>query len=460
MEVKIKLLASMEIDGVKLEEGTIMKVDKETAEEFIKKGLAEDTSEDDAKEKQAAAAKELVLAVVKELTGEGEGEGKTKAHIQTRVKGGEQKEDPTGGYLDYKKEYSKGALEFGFGQFLKDAHNAAGDGNSTPKRLIKCQQIAEDQIRKAAGDGQSVGVDPDGGFTVPRAFSDMMLTTSLEMAVIRPKAMIIPMGTNVIDLPIVSDFDHSNDLVFGGVASFFLSEEGQYTSSKMKFENVELKLKKLTALGFVTEEMLRWSPVSVGGFLMPAFAQALAWKEDQKFIGGSGVGEPLGLINGGSFIAVAKESSQSAAGVVWLNVANQMARLRSPNRSRQFFFGNQDLIPFLTTMTVGDQPVWLMANSAANALHDTLAGRPLLYTEHAKAVGTPGDLVLCDGSQYLIGDDQNGPDLAQSIHLKFDFGQTAFKITKFVDGQPMHRKVFTPSNGSTKSAFVGIATRP
>jgi hypothetical protein len=50
---------------------------------------------------------------------------------------------------------------------------------------------------------------------------------------------------------------------------------------------------------------------------------------------------------------------------------------------------------------------------------------------NATAVG----FSLVDFSDYNIADDQTGPSIAQSTHLKFDLGQTAFRIVKYIDGQ-------------------------
>ena len=89
-----------------------------------------------------------------------------------------------------------------------------------------------------------------------------------------------------------------------------------------------------------------------------------------------------------------------------------------------------------------------------------LLGIPLVDNEHCQALGTVGDIILTDLSQYVIADDRRGPEVASSIHLKFDYAQTAYRIMKYLDGQPRYKKTFTRQNATNTAASVMcIATR-
>ncbi|MFA5401672.1 MAG: phage major capsid protein, partial [Dehalococcoidia bacterium] len=83
-----------------------------------------------------------------------------------------------------------------------------------------------------------------------------------------------------------------------------------------------------------------------------------------------------------------------------------------------------------------------------------LWGYPIVWTEKVPALGTAGCVLLTDFSDYTIADDQSGPEIAQSIHLKFDLGQTAFRMTKYIDGQNESATAMTPTYGSTLSPVV------
>jgi HK97 family phage major capsid protein len=88
-----------------------------------------------------------------------------------------------------------------------------------------------------------------------------------------------------------------------------------------------------------------------------------------------------------------------------------------------------------------------------------LNGAPCVTVEQCETVGTKGDILLCDFSQYITankGDIQE----ATSIHVKFEYNQTAFRFVYYFDGQPRWSSALTPYKGSnTTSPFVALADR-
>ena len=88
-----------------------------------------------------------------------------------------------------------------------------------------------------------------------------------------------------------------------------------------------------------------------------------------------------------------------------------------------------------------------------------LFGRPLLITDRCAALGTVGDIVLADLSQYLIGLRKDAT-LDMDTSTGFKEGEIWFKVTMRLDGQPMLKSAITPRLGAdTLSPFVTLATR-
>jgi HK97 family phage major capsid protein len=86
-----------------------------------------------------------------------------------------------------------------------------------------------------------------------------------------------------------------------------------------------------------------------------------------------------------------------------------------------------------------------------------LAGLPLFVTEKLPALGTAGDIMLCDWSQYLIGDRQQ-LEVAFSEHVAFLNNQTVWRFVNRVGGMPwLKDKVTLQDATSTLSPFVGLA---
>ncbi len=122
-----------------------------------------------------------------------------------------------------------------------------------------------------------------------------------------------------------------------------------------------------------------------------------------------------------------------------------------------------DIEPQLFTMSLtvgsGGVPVYMPAGGVSGTPYSTLFGRPVIPLEQCQTLGTPGDIILADFSQYLLID-KGGINAASSIHVRFLYDENVFRFIYRVDGQPIWNQPVTPFKGSsTKSPFVALAAR-
>ena len=69
------------------------------------------------------------------------------------------------------------------------------------------------------------------------------------------------------------------------------------------------------------------------------------------------------------------------------------------------------------------------------------------------------DIVLADYSDYIFID-KGGVKSAQSMHVRFLFGEEVFRLTYRLDGQPINNSALTPFKGTTTTShYVALATR-
>jgi HK97 family phage major capsid protein len=138
------------------------------------------------------------------------------------------------------------------------------------------------------------------------------------------------------------------------------------------------------------------------------------------------------------------------------NSTAMFARLRVKKESSVRWIMNRTVFPqlplFNITAGTGGAPVF--TNNVAGSPGQALWGYPIVWTEKVPALGTAGCVILADLSDYAVADDQSGPEIAQSIHLKFDLGQTAFRIVKYIDGQNESASAVTPAYGDTLTPVV------
>ena len=317
------------------------------------------------------------------------------------------------------------------------------------------------------------GVDPrlkalnessgdQGGFLVPEAFRAELLALALEASVVRQRATVIPMGGLTVRMPTIRDTSHAST-VYGGISGQWIAEAGSIsgTTNEPTFSQVALTAKKLTGYTRVSNELMADSAIALEAALRTMFGEGIAYFEDDAFIAGSGAGQPVGVLNAGALVSVAKETGQAASTVVWENIVKMFSRMHPASLGRAVWYCNPDVLPQLAAMSLtvgtGGAPVWVA--NGANGLPPTFLGRPLIYTEKAETLGTAGDIVFADFSKYLIGDRQS-LEVSSSIHERFTNDQTTWRFIHRVDGRPWVDSALTPRNGSnTLSPFVALAAR-
>ena len=346
----------------------------------------------------------------------------------------------------------------GYAHFFELAHDIYKSGpTGASEKLAKW-----DTVCKQTGLAETDMAD--GGYLVPEIFRAELLQQVLEASIVRPRARKIPMATNRVVLPAVVVSTHASTL-FGGVAIYRPAEGGSKTASKPAFGRVALNLHKLVGLVYATDELLEDSPISLQPLLTTMFGQAIAYQEDEDFLQGDGANKAVGAFSTANpcRLSIAKETGQQATTIVYENIIKMWARCHPMCRANAIWVANPDCLPQLHQMSLavgtGGAAVWMPAGGISGKPYDILMGRPLLYSEKMNTVGAVGDIGIADFSQYLIGD-KGGVKTAASIHLKFDYDETAFRFVMRYDGQPWWLSALTPRQGSNSlSPFLVLAVR-
>ena len=304
----------------------------------------------------------------------------------------------------------------------------------------------------------------DGGFLVPEEFRADILSLSLEQAIVRPRATVVPMSSATLKYP-ATDFTTEVGEVFGGIVMSWLDEGQTITDTSASFALIELHLHKLGGLASVPNELVRDS-AALMAWLKANLPAALAHFEDVGFLKGDGVKKPLGALHASNpaLIAVAKETNQPAASITWNNVLAMFARMLPESFDNAVWVATPDSIPEIFTMALpvgtGGSAVMIGEGNGSQTPPMTLLGRPIKWTRKAPAVlGTQGDLSLVDFRTYIVGDGEE-MRFDTSAHSSFRSDKTDFRIIERVDGQPSLLGALTPENGGpTLSAYVQLATR-
>lgn len=308
--------------------------------------------------------------------------------------------------------------------------------------------------------GSNESTPSEGGFLVQTGESAELFQRSYEVGTLARYARALPISSNSNGTKIngVDESSRATGSRYGGVRGYWASEASTVTAATPKFRQIKFELNKLFALAYATEEVLA-DAVQLASFIRSTVPQEIAFLRDVAIFSGTGAGQPLGILTSDAKVSVAKETSQTAATINATNLAKMLARMWAPSLPNARWFFNQECQSQLPLLTVGDQPVYLPPNGLAGAPNGLLFGRPIEYIEQCEALGTQGDVMLADMSQYGLATKAE-INAQESMHVRFVYDEMCFRFTLRTDGRPMWNTALTPFKGSaTQSPFVFLDTR-
>jgi HK97 family phage major capsid protein len=296
---------------------------------------------------------------------------------------------------------------------------------------------------------QRMDTGTKGGFAVPTQFIGTIRQAGHASAVIRPRAEVIPAGSPPDSAVTIPALDQSTTNMRGGVEVNWIGEGGTKPDTDADFREIKLEPQEVAGTIKVTDKLLRnWGAASP--FLEGQLRNAVVQAEESAFMKGNGVGKPLGILNSGALITVARDTANL---VKFVDIAAMFSQLKMGGS--QVFIANQSILPQLINLVDGDgRLIW--QSSAQSGIAGTLMGYPVLYSENSPVLGTTGDLLLADLSHYLIKDG-SGPFVASDGGIvNFTSNKTLIKIFFNVDGQPWLKSPLKGDDAREYSPFVAL----
>jgi HK97 family phage major capsid protein len=339
-----------------------------------------------------------------------------------------------------------------FGHQLQAVANAARPGGRVDRRLM------------AGPTGLHESVGSDGGFLVQTDQQTQIRQRVYSQGNILSRVTRIPISANSNGIKLfgIDETSRADGSRYGGIRSYWTAEGGLKLDSKPKFREMDMRLHKIAALVYATDELLQ-DTTALEAWIQERLPDELRFKAEDAILTGTGAGMPLGIFNSGAAITVSKEVGQAAGTIVFENIVNMWSRLYAPSRSNAVWLVDQSAESQLYTMSLaigaGGIPVYMPAGGISGAPFSTLFGRPIIPVEYLSQVGTKGDIVLADLSQYVVID-KGDVQSASSMHVRFLYDEMVFRFVYRIDGQPEWNSPLTPKNsGPTLSPFVVLETR-
>lgn len=270
----------------------------------------------------------------------------------------------------------------------------------------------------------NVGTDSAGGYLVPTAFENSIITAVTNEEVIRQLAD-VRMYSLDTDIPVKS-----------GRASFaFIAEKGAYPEAQQTYGKLALKAYKAGGVIKVSEELLQDSVANIESEVNGEIVYARARLEENKFALGSGSGEPTGFIGS----ATTGVTTAAAAKISGDDIIDLFHALKPGYRRNATWLMNDAIAKTVRKVkndsgTYGSLDyVWQPGLQAGNP--DTILGRPVRYQQDMDSALTVGKKVIAFGDfKYYRIADRLGLSVQRLNELYAGTGQIGFRATFRVDG--------------------------
>ncbi len=337
------------------------------------------------------------------------------------------------------------------------------------RKIVIHEATAEDlKIAKmlAGPTGASSDVPSDGGFLIAPERSNIILQRMYDTGAIASLVTRQPIGANSngIVLPAIDETSRADGSRYGGVASAWVGQGTTTAAGKPKFRAMELKLKKLLAFVYGTDELIV-DAAAFSAFVNRVLPLELLFRLEDAIVNGDGSNKPAGFLNSGAAITVTRNT---ATRVLYEDVSGMWKRMWAPLRSTAVWIIDQSVEQELEQMSIAIGTAGVLApiyrpagvavgpNGTQGYSPATLYGRPILTTEYNAALGTVGDIILTNLSEYTVID-KGGVDMAVSLHVAFLTDEQVWRFTYRADGQSNWNAALTPkSGGATLSAIVTL----
>ena len=287
-----------------------------------------------------------------------------------------------------------------------------------------------------------------GGILVPEEYRTDLLRVADIASPIVGLVQRVPVSSDAGEWPALDVFTAPTagvgDTATGaGVTAAIRAETGDYAETEPEFTWLQWRVHEVGGIVPVSKNLNADSPASISALLQQLFGIAIAHKLEHYIVRGTGVGQPLGVLNSPCAVAV----NPDVDGYFGYADALEMVSRFMPVTERVRWAMHQTLIPDLGTWELGT------AGAKAPTITDLGMGQPV-KSQHLPAADNAGCIVLGDWGSYILFD-RSGLTVAYSEHAYFTSGRVAWRFDQRCDGMPWMKDKVTLADpqGNTTAAL-------
>lgn len=259
------------------------------------------------------------------------------------------------------------------------------------------------------------GVDADGGYLVPEEYDSRLIDVLTEENIMRS-----------LGHTITTSGEHKINIAATKPAAAWIEEGDALQFSDATFSQILLDAHKLHVAIKVTEELLYDNAFGLENYIIDQFGKALANAEEDAFLNGTGVGQPLGLFakTGGGTTAETLTAALKAD-----DILNLIYALKRPYRKNASFIINDKNLAVIRKLKDNNGAyMWQPSYQAGEP--DKILG----YDVHTSAYAPEDAIAFGDYSYYNIGD-RGTRSFKQLTELFAGNGMIGYVAKERVDGK-------------------------
>ena len=269
----------------------------------------------------------------------------------------------------------------------------------------------------------SVGVDEEGGYTVPDEFERRLVQGLEDNNIFRQMAHVIKTSSGTRKIPVANDT----------LEASWIDEGEEIPEGTTQFKQATLNAYKMGKMIKVSNELLNDSFFDIGGYIADRFGKAMGRAEEKAFIVGTGDKQPTGLLND-TIGAELGTTAGSQTAVSFDDIFKLYYSLKAPYRAKAAFLCNEELLlQLMMVKDKNDNYIWKPSLDIGKP--DTILGRPVYTSGYMPGVAK-GQKVMAFGdySFYWVAD-RSSRTFRRLNELYAATDQVGFMTTQRVDGK-------------------------
>ncbi len=356
----------------------------------------------------------------------------------------------------------------GAGLFLLDVMDAANGEleGARDKHFRETQKFLKIELRsrpvvtsakgvewKAVGNDEAwSGEMSHGGALVPTEYRTDVITKPVAGPIAKENgAMVIPVSTGSVIFPITKDFDRSGGLV-SGIQVLRDHERATAAAKRVEYAQFQLTPQRLSTAGHITGYQLSLNPAT-GTILLGEMQKAATLMLNQEAIQGDGAGEWRGVLNQPGAYSESRETSST---ITPDDVMSMYARNYNPGNAVWLAGWDSFNTIMLMTKTIGVAGSLVVMPNVTDGPILRILGRPLIFNEFMPSLGSKGDIMFVDWSQYMIAESAyRRNDRTQFVRFLTD--EDTFRLIEYNMADSHWPTTIKNRANFEKSPFVNLA---